>query len=161
MTRNGLTRDTSVSIRVFVATPCDSEAVTAPPRCRPTPWGCPVAEHDAGWVILDVETTGFRPGQARIISIAALALDPDGAVERSVVSLLNPGVDPGPTHVHGLTAEMLAEQPSFADIVAGSGESSGSRVTAYDGAQTRPDGTPPAKLDFDVFPGFNYGVFVG
>ena len=33
-----------------------------------------------------------------------------------MVSLLNPGVDPGPTHVHGITAEMLEDQPSFADI---------------------------------------------
>jgi DNA polymerase-3 subunit epsilon len=38
-------------------------------------------------------------------------------VEQSVVSLLNPGVDPGPTHVHGLTAAMLEDQPQFADIV--------------------------------------------
>ena len=81
-----------------------------------TPWGRPVAAHDNGWVVLDVETSGFRPGQARIISLAALALAPDGTVERSVVSLLNPGVDPGPTHVHGLTAEMLADQPPFAQI---------------------------------------------
>ena len=68
--------------------------------------------------MLDVETSGFRPGQARVISLAALALDADGTVEHSVVSLLNPGVDPGPTHVHGLTADMLADQPSFGDIAA-------------------------------------------
>ncbi|MBV9513385.1 MAG: DEDDh family exonuclease [Mycobacteriaceae bacterium] len=94
--------------------------MTAPPRCT-APWGIPVAEHDAkddGWVVLDVETSGFRPGYARVISLAALALDADGFVERSVASLLNPGVDPGPTHVHGLTAEMLADQPTFADIAA-------------------------------------------
>ncbi|HZQ31336.1 MAG TPA: DEDDh family exonuclease [Mycobacterium sp.] len=92
--------------------------MTAPPKLRQTPWGQPVAEHDAGWVVIDVETTGFRPGHARIISLAALALDSAGCVERSVVSLLNPGVDPGPTHVHGLTSEMLANQPTFADICA-------------------------------------------
>jgi DNA polymerase-3 subunit epsilon len=65
---------------------------------------------------VDVETTGFRPGQARIISLAALALDSAGRVEHSVVSLLNPGVDPGPTHIHGLTTEMLEDQPTFAEI---------------------------------------------
>jgi DNA polymerase III subunit epsilon len=64
-----------------------------------------------------VETSGFRPGQARIVSIAALALGDDGNVEQSLYSLLNPGVDPGPTHVHGLTAEMLDGQPRFGDIV--------------------------------------------
>jgi DNA polymerase-3 subunit epsilon len=81
-------------------------------------WGRPAREADNGWVVVDVETSGFRPGQARVLSIAALALDPEGNVEHSVVSLLNPGVDPGPTHVHGLTAEMLEDQPTFADIVA-------------------------------------------
>ena len=81
-------------------------------------WGRPAREADNGWLVVDVETSGFRPGQARVLSIAALALDTDGTVEHSVVSLLNPGVDPGPTHVHGLTAEMLEDQPTFADIAA-------------------------------------------
>jgi DNA polymerase-3 subunit epsilon len=81
-------------------------------------WGRPAADAGAGWAVVDVETTGFRPGQARIISLAALALDANGNVEHSVVSLLNPGVEPGPTHVHGLTAEMLADQPRFADVAA-------------------------------------------
>ena len=79
-------------------------------------WGRPAAEPGAGWAVVDVETSGFRPGQARIVSVAALAVGDDGNVERSVSSLLNPGVDPGPTHVHGLTAEMLAGQPCFADV---------------------------------------------
>lgn len=81
------------------------------------PWGRPAGEAGAGWAVVDVETTGFRPGQARIVSIAALAVGDDGNVEHSVASLLNPGVDPGPTHVHGLTAEMLEGQPCFADVV--------------------------------------------
>ena len=80
-------------------------------------WGRPASEPDGGWAVIDVETSGFRPGQARIISVAALGLDADGRVEHSVVSLLNPGVDPGPTHVHGLTVAMLEDQPQFADIV--------------------------------------------
>jgi DNA polymerase-3 subunit epsilon len=81
-------------------------------------WGRPAAEPGAGWAVVDVETTGFRPGQARIVSVAALAVGDDGNVEHSVSSLLDPGVDPGPTHVHGLTAEMLAGKPSFADVAA-------------------------------------------
>ncbi|OBI53690.1 DNA polymerase III subunit epsilon [Mycobacterium kyorinense] len=79
-------------------------------------WGRPASEPGAGWAVIDVETSGFRPGQARIISLAALALDAEGRIEESVVSLLNPGVDPGPTHVHGLTAAMLEDQPQFTDI---------------------------------------------
>src|SRR5580693_3420821 len=81
------------------------------------PWGRPSTEPDAGWAVIDVETSGFRPGSARVISLAVLALDAEGHIEQSVVSLLNPGVDPGPTHIHGLTAEMLEDQPQFSDIV--------------------------------------------
>ena len=105
-----------------------------------------------------VETTGFRPGHARVISLAALALDADGAVDRSVVSLLNPGVDPGPTHVHGLTAEMLADQPTFTvagiiDRTAGGGHGSdtslrASESLARDAATLKPDAsaaTPDAS----------------
>lgn len=86
------------------------------PDCVSQSWGRPASESGDGWVVVDVETSGFRPGHARIISLAALALDAQGNVEHSVVSLLNPGVDPGPTHVHGLTAEMLEDQPTFAEI---------------------------------------------
>ncbi|KAN90219.1 DNA polymerase III epsilon subunit DnaQ, partial [Mycobacterium tuberculosis variant bovis Bz 31150] len=67
-------------------------------------WGRPASHQDRGWAVIDVETSGFRPGQARIISLAVLGLDAAGRLEQSVVSLLNPKVDPGPTHVHGLTA---------------------------------------------------------
>ncbi|WP_077087356.1 DEDDh family exonuclease [Mycobacterium rhizamassiliense] len=81
------------------------------------PWGRPARDPDGGWAVIDVETSGFRPGQARVISVAVLGLDADGNVEQSVVSLLNPGVDPGPTHVHGLTTAMLEDQPQFGDIV--------------------------------------------
>jgi DNA polymerase III subunit epsilon len=84
---------------------------------NPIPWGRPAGEPQAGWAVIDVETSGFRPGQARVISLAVLGLDTDGRVEQSVVSLLNPGVDPGPTHVHGLTAAMLEDQPQFGDVV--------------------------------------------
>jgi DNA polymerase-3 subunit epsilon len=80
-------------------------------------WGRPAVDSGAGWAVVDVETSGFRPGQARIVSVAALAVGDDGNVEDSFSSLLNPGVDPGPTHVHGLTAETLEGQPTFEDVV--------------------------------------------
>lgn len=51
------------------------------------------------------------------MSLAALAVGDDGNVEQSLATLLNPGVDPGPTHVHGLTAEMLDGAPRFGDVV--------------------------------------------
>lgn len=81
-------------------------------------WGRPAGEPGPGWAVVDVETSGFRPGQARVLSVAVLALDADGSVAQSVSSLVNPGIDPGPTHIHGLTAEMLDGQPQFVDVVA-------------------------------------------
>lgn len=81
-------------------------------------WGRPAVDTGTGWAVVDVETSGFRPGQARIVSLAALAVGDDGNVEHSLATLLDPGVDPGPTHVHGLTAEMLEGAPRFGDVVA-------------------------------------------
>lgn len=90
------------------------------PACHPDgvsqTWGQPATQAVNGWAVVDVETSGFRPGAARVLSVAVLALDAGGRIEQSVASLLNPGVDPGPTHIHGLTAEMLEDQPTFAEI---------------------------------------------
>jgi DNA polymerase-3 subunit epsilon len=69
-----------------------------------------------GWAVVDVETSGMEPGTSRVISLAALAMSPGGEIERAVVSLLNPGVDPGPTDIHGLTRDMLAGHPCFVDV---------------------------------------------
>ena len=48
-----------------------------------------------------------------------------------------------------------------ADLVVGSGTGAGSQVTAYAGKAIAPAGTPAAAMDFDAFPGFTGGVFVG
>lgn len=70
------------------------------------------------WAVVDVETTGTDPHTCRVISVAALAITDTGALTGSVVSLLDAGVDPGPTHIHGLTRQMLCGKPYFADIFA-------------------------------------------
>ncbi|MEY8019080.1 exonuclease domain-containing protein [Mycobacterium servetii] len=70
----------------------------------------------AQWAVVDVETSGTSPEHCRIISIAALAVDDHATITDAVVTLLNPGVHPGPTNIHGITAEMLISQPQFADI---------------------------------------------
>ena len=68
------------------------------------------------FVVVDVETSGFDPAAARVLSVAALTITADGSIENSMYTLLNPGVDPGPTNIHGLTPAMLAGQPCYADI---------------------------------------------
>ncbi|MGX1768657.1 exonuclease domain-containing protein [Dietzia sp. NPDC055340] len=73
-------------------------------------------ERMAGWVVVDVETSGMTPAVDRVLSVAAVVVDDDGEVVEEFTSLLNPGVDPGPVHVHGLTPALLAGKPRFEDI---------------------------------------------
>lgn len=80
----------------------------------------PPADHS--WVVLDVETSGMRAASHRVLSIAALVLREDGSVEREFSTLLDPGCDPGPVHVHNLTPDRLAGAPRFEDIADEFGE---------------------------------------
>jgi hypothetical protein len=48
-----------------------------------------------------------------------------------------------------------------ADLVVGAGSGAGSRVTTYLGKALSPAAAPPAHFDFDAYPGFAGGVFVG
>uniref|UniRef100_A0A5Q5BTD4 DNA polymerase III, epsilon subunit n=2 Tax=unclassified Mycobacterium TaxID=2642494 RepID=A0A5Q5BTD4_MYCSS len=70
----------------------------------------------AEFVVVDVETSGFDPHTARILSVAALVVTTNGVTTTALHTLLDPGVDPGPTDIHGLTTAMLAGQPRYADI---------------------------------------------
>jgi DNA polymerase-3 subunit epsilon len=72
----------------------------------------------AGWVVVDVETSGMTPAVDRVLSVAAVVIDDDGEVVEEFTTLLNPGVDPGPVHVHGLTPALLAGKPRFPDVAA-------------------------------------------
>ncbi|WP_041574071.1 TerD family protein [Cellulomonas gilvus] len=68
------------------------------------------------WAVVDVETSGLSARSHRVLSVAAAALDERGNVEDSFESLLDPGCDPGPVHIHGLTRERLAGSPQFAEV---------------------------------------------
>ncbi|MFJ6052744.1 TerD family protein [Streptomyces sp. NPDC092307] len=70
------------------------------------------------WALVDVETSGLIARRDRILSIAVLTFGPDGAPTGDFTTLVNPGCDPGPVHIHGLTAERLRGAPTF-DQVAG------------------------------------------
>jgi len=76
----------------------------------------PEAQAPTQWVVIDTETTGLGVDD-RIIEIAALAVDPDTMqVVDQFVTLLNPGRDTGPENVHGISDQMVAHAPAFADI---------------------------------------------
>lgn len=73
-------------------------------------------EHPPGFAVVDVETTGFSPEQERIVEVAVVILSPAGEEVDTFCTLVDPGRDPGPTHVHGISEEMLVGAPSFAEI---------------------------------------------
>lgn len=77
------------------------------------------ASFEAGfsaYTVIDVETSGLRATEHRVLSVAALALDADGRVASEFHTLLDPGCDPGPVHIHGLTAEILRGSPRFEHV---------------------------------------------
>lgn len=71
----------------------------------------------AGYAVVDVETTGLFPGGSdRIVEVAVVHVSPGGERERSWTTLLNPGRDLGPQHVHGIAAADVLGAPTFADV---------------------------------------------
>lgn len=75
-----------------------------------------VVVNDRGFAVVDVETTGFSPERDRIVEVAVVLLDPFGRQTRAFDTLVDPGRDPGPTHIHRITASMLEGSPSFTAI---------------------------------------------
>ncbi|WP_326582742.1 DEDDh family exonuclease [Streptomyces sp. NBC_00481] len=70
------------------------------------------------WALVDVETSGLMPRRDRVLSVAVVTIGPDGEQTGEFSTLLDPGCDPGPVEVHGLTVERLRGAPTF-DQVAG------------------------------------------
>ena len=68
------------------------------------------------WVVIDTETTGLSDSD-RIVEIAAIAVDPETMQDvEHFVTLLQPDQDTGALSVHGISNDMVADQPRFADI---------------------------------------------
>ncbi|GHA69748.1 TerD family protein [Streptomyces termitum] len=89
--------------------------------------------HD--WALVDVETSGLVARRDRILSIAVLTFAPDGSPTGEYSTLLNPGCDPGPVHVHGLTAERLSGAPTFEQVAGRIGALLRDRVMVAHNAQ--------------------------
>jgi DNA polymerase-3 subunit epsilon len=69
-----------------------------------------------GFAVVDVETTGFAPEEERIIEVGVVVLDGAGYEVGSFCTLVDPERDPGPTHIHGIDASMVAGAPTFTRI---------------------------------------------
>ncbi|MFT2017063.1 TerD family protein [Streptomyces sp. 796.1] len=68
------------------------------------------------WALVDVETSGLVARRDRVLSIAVITVGPDGRQTGEYSTLLDPGCDPGPVAVHGLTAERLRGAPTFEQV---------------------------------------------
>ena len=67
--------------------------------------------------VVDVETTGLRAaGSDRIIEIGIVRFSADGRLMESYSTLLNPGRDVGPTHIHGIRAKDVIDAPTFEEV---------------------------------------------
>lgn len=71
---------------------------------------------NAGFAVVDVETTGLFPGGHRIAEIAVVHVEPDGTVSNRWETLVNPERDLGPQHIHGIRAADILHAPVFDDI---------------------------------------------
>ncbi len=66
--------------------------------------------------VVDAETTGLYKSD-RIIELAVVIVNlSNGETLAEYDTLINPGRDVGPTRIHGITASMVAQAPTFADI---------------------------------------------
>ena len=75
-----------------------------------------LAERRPGFAVVDLETTGFAADRERIVEVAVVLVDVDGTETDAFCTLLDPGRDPGPTHIHGIAADMVAGAPTFGQI---------------------------------------------
>jgi DNA polymerase III subunit epsilon len=73
---------------------------------------------DLPFVAADVETTGLYPAEGHRVCEIALLRFLRGTVIDSFVSLINPlrPIDPGARAVNGISDEMVAAAPAFADL---------------------------------------------
>ncbi|RKT51781.1 exonuclease domain-containing protein [Saccharothrix australiensis] len=68
-----------------------------------------------GYAVVDVETTGFAAGRSdRIVEVAVVHVDELGRRTGEWCTLLNPGRDLGPQHVHRISAADVWDAPTFA-----------------------------------------------
>lgn len=70
-----------------------------------------------GFAVIDFETTGlFAGGHDRVVEVAVVHADPSGVIEGRWDTLVNPGRDLGPQHIHRIRAADILDAPTFAQI---------------------------------------------
>lgn len=65
-------------------------------------------KQDYPFVAVHLATSGIHPSTGRIVSVAAITFNAAGDRGEEFYAVLNPGTDPGPAHLHGLTLAEIA-----------------------------------------------------
>lgn len=73
-------------------------------------------ELDGTYSLIDLETSGFNPPNAKILEIAILKIKVNGEIIEEFSTLIDPmDTDVGRTDIHGITLSMLKRAPTFAE----------------------------------------------
>lgn len=66
--------------------------------------------------VLDFETTGLNPGSDRVVEVSVVRMEPGGAPELALDTLVNPRRPVAATEIHGITDEDVVDAPEFGEI---------------------------------------------
>lgn len=71
---------------------------------------------DAAYAIVDVETTGLRPGYDRVVEICVVRMDPGDVPRIAIDTLVDPRRPVAATQIHGIEERDIDGAPTFSDI---------------------------------------------
>jgi hypothetical protein len=107
----------------------------------------------------DLIAGGGPGGGPRVYALSGKDLIQSGAAVKTAVANFFAGDENNRGGIRVVARDLDGD--NRADIVTGSGDKGGTRVSGYLGKNTPVNGTPPTVFSFDAMPGFNGGVFVG
>ena len=71
---------------------------------------------EKGFAVIDLETTGFKAGEDKIVEIGVVLLDVNYQPTHQIETLVNPQRTMKASHVHKISAKEVANSPTFHDI---------------------------------------------
>ena len=73
---------------------------------------------DAPYSLIDFETSGFQPGDARILEVAVIKIDSKGNVLDEFTTLINPeDGNVGRTDIHQISLRMVKSAPTLSEVM--------------------------------------------